>query len=488
MTRRERLSQRLAVLIESLLEKKASWSGDFYSGISLEGRSVHWFLTAQRIGKRLNLIETVTGSDQDSRVVRAWTVISAGKDQWSLEAAEKNHEELPEEWINDELEETIGRLEDPETARSTLEVPKARLIDSIVPSPIHGTWPRRLRLGYGIGVFILAFFILVTVSTYQFHRMAGLVREIHSTIDVSSTRQIQTDQTISARLKAMDNEIEKLRNDIQRERMAFEFTRKNTAMSLREQAEGFSRDDYSRFRAWNHLADRVEYAGSYGDIFQEISRLPENNAQAETVMALDRARIVPLSAYRSTVHQLLFPVRLDGKGADGDDFMISSGFGELRPSSLGTGGYLPHMAVDIINIRNILTVTPGNSIIRFPGEPGNVVASANGEVVEKEYSSIYGWFIEVNHPINPIWQKNFSGLKYLTTFYAHLADKPVWNVGDAVRQSDKLGSIGNTGKTTGPHLHFEVRVYRDNAEFHGKLGKFDRINPFVPIGNQGLEP
>jgi murein DD-endopeptidase MepM/ murein hydrolase activator NlpD len=198
------------------------------------------------------------------------------------------------------------------------------------------------------------------------------------------------------------------------------------------------------------------------------------------LMAVDRANIVPLSSYVSTVPGLDFPVRFDGETADGADFMISSGFGELRPSSLGTGGYLPHMAVDIINVRNILTVTPENSIVRFPGEPGSVVAAEEGVVINEGSSGVFGWYVEVSHPLKPEWRERYSGIEKLSTFYAHLAEDPGWEIGDEVAKSEKLGKIGDTGRTTGPHLHYEVRVYRPRGEFTGRNGSFDRLNPYIP--------
>ncbi len=63
MTRRERLSTRLAGLLKDLLGDKGSWSGGTESGTSLDGRSVSWFLTAQRAGTRITLLETVTATD-----------------------------------------------------------------------------------------------------------------------------------------------------------------------------------------------------------------------------------------------------------------------------------------------------------------------------------------------------------------------------------------------------------------------------------------
>lgn len=479
MTRRERLSTRLAGLLKNLLGDKGSWSGGTDSGTSLDGRPVSWLLTAQRAGKRITLLETVTATDQASRVVRYWLLSPTADGAWLLEAAEKNHEPLDEEWINDELEDTIGRLEDPQTAQSILEVPKARVLDPVVPPPSSGLWPRRFRSITGIAFFLSAFFILASVSSLQYHRMIRLVGNLNSAIGISSTRQTQAVETLSDRLQALDGELEELRDDVQRERMAFEFSRKNTAMTVRQQADELPWSEFSRKRAYNYLADRIESSGSYGDIIYQLSRIPDDNAQAETIMAVDRANIVPLSDYTAALAGLSYPVRLDGEEAQGSDFMISSGFGELRPSSLGTGGYLPHMAVDIINVRNILTVTPGNAIVRFPGEPGSVVSAYDGKVLYSGYDSTYGWYVEVSHDVRPEWASRYKGMEQITTFYAHMAEDPGWKGGELVKRSEKLGKIGETGRATGPHLHFEVRVYRARGEFANRYGRFDRVNPYI---------
>jgi len=481
MTRRDRLCARMAAILKRRLGDRGSWSGGTENGISIDGSPVSWLLMAQRTGARLSLMETVTAGDHSSRVVRFWLLAPENDGIWFLEAAEKNHEALDEEWINDELEEAIGRLEDPQTARSFLEVPKARIPKPGLSTPSLGIWLKRYRRLSGFAFFLLALFILAAMSSLQYHRMRALIADLSGAIGVSSTKQIAAVTTLGERMTMLEGELEQLRDDVHRERAAFEFTRKNSAMSLRQRSDELPDSDFSRKRAYNYLADRIESSGSYSDIVYHLSRIPQDNAQAETIMAVDRAKIVPLSAYQNTVAGLTFPVRQDGEKQAGSDFMISGGFGEIRPDMLGSGGYHPHMAVDIVNVRNILTITKENSIVRFPGEPGSVVAAYDGAVLYSDYNSTYGWHLELSHPLRDGWKKLYKGIKALSTFYAHMAADPGWKAGEMVLQNEKIGEIGDTGNATGPHLHFEVRLYRVGADFSNRYGSFDRINPYALV-------
>lgn len=76
----------------------------------------------------------------------------------------------------------------------------------------------------------------------------------------------------------------------------------------------------------------------------------------------------------------------------------------------------------------------------------DVYASADGVVasISKEYTG-YGNSIRINH-----------GFGY-TTLYAHLSAFKV-KEGEVVKRGDIIGYVGNTGKSTGPHLHYEVHV------------------------------
>lgn len=82
----------------------------------------------------------------------------------------------------------------------------------------------------------------------------------------------------------------------------------------------------------------------------------------------------------------------------------------------------------------------------FPAETGvPIFASAGGLVVTQESHSEYGNMIEVDHGNN------------LMSRYAH-ASKVFVKKGDLIKRGQKIALVGATGRSTGPHLHYEVLV------------------------------
>ena len=82
----------------------------------------------------------------------------------------------------------------------------------------------------------------------------------------------------------------------------------------------------------------------------------------------------------------------------------------------------------------------------FPGHRGQPInAAANGKVSFVGQRSGYGNVVEVTHG---------NGLM---TRYAHLSGFAA-HVGDTVARGAMIGRMGSTGRSTGPHLHFEVRL------------------------------
>lgn len=92
------------------------------------------------------------------------------------------------------------------------------------------------------------------------------------------------------------------------------------------------------------------------------------------------------------------------------------------------GGRRNHKGVDLAGV----TGTP-------------VYATADGLVSKAERFSSYGNYIQIEHGGE------------LQTRYAHLSGYAI-KAGDRVKKGDLIGYIGSTGRSTGPHLHYEVRV------------------------------
>lgn len=109
--------------------------------------------------------------------------------------------------------------------------------------------------------------------------------------------------------------------------------------------------------------------------------------------------------------------------------------------------------------------------IDYPAPTGtNVGAAQRGVVVAAAYNSAYGNYIIINHP-DDNWR--------YWTLYAHLNSISV-KVGDEPNKGDVIGKSGNTGNSSGPHLHFEVR-YRENT--YGST-----LNPEVLLARSRQSP
>jgi len=112
--------------------------------------------------------------------------------------------------------------------------------------------------------------------------------------------------------------------------------------------------------------------------------------------------------------------------------------------SVTTNGYFAHPAPGTTRTQGI----HGRNAIDFGASIGTpAYAAASGTVIISKaggWNGGYGSYIVIKHE---------NGTQ---TLYAHLSANNV-STGNWVTKGTRIGSIGNTGKSTGPHLHFEVR-------------------------------
>jgi murein DD-endopeptidase MepM/ murein hydrolase activator NlpD len=223
---------------------------------------------------------------------------------------------------------------------------------------------------------------------------------------------------------------------------------------------------------------------------KQVSTTQENIALSEQVKTLENfnsaeaaAKINELKKTESTVNALQNYLLERGINPDGtlpsttkppkdstqDNQPLPMG-GAYRPISAQTpyGSQFNQRATSIFNsIKNVplglphtgeITSTFGNrsnpfsgdgsedhSGIDFRGTIGEPIQStADGVVVQAGAANGYGYAIKIAH-----------GHKF-ETLYGHLSAIDV-SVGQKVKAGDVIGKLGNTGRSTGPHLHYEVR-------------------------------
>ncbi|MGY8973441.1 MAG: M23 family metallopeptidase [Sphingomonadales bacterium] len=109
-----------------------------------------------------------------------------------------------------------------------------------------------------------------------------------------------------------------------------------------------------------------------------------------------------------------------------DDTRLTSDYGMRTHPVLG--GRRSHKGVDL----SAPTGTP-------------IYATADGYISKAEWFSSYGKYVSIEHGAN------------LQTRFAHMSDIAV-TAGSRVKKGDIIGYVGSTGRSTGPHLHYEVRI------------------------------
>ncbi len=165
--------------------------------------------------------------------------------------------------------------------------------------------------------------------------------------------------------------------------------------------------------------------GPYIPVAQQEVTMDSIRQQMEDLSTLlndrsDKLATLETLQLKNRLDQKMFPSKLPIIGAE-----ISSGFGwRIDPF---TGKQALHEGLDFI-------APQGTSIL----------ASAGGIVVYAGMNTEYGNMVEIDHGNN------------IVTRYGH-ASKLLVRVGQMVRRGQKIAEVGSTGRSTGSHLHFEVR-------------------------------
>jgi murein DD-endopeptidase MepM/ murein hydrolase activator NlpD len=194
----------------------------------------------------------------------------------------------------------------------------------------------------------------------------------------------------------------------------------------------------------------------FDDIDADSSNMSCNDSSLIIVQRFDTTKVPAATLYNSWSHFAVNPYDTNLVKKPDTTVIDLKGYSHPRQnyltSDFGFRRYRHHYGVDI-------KVHVGDTI----------VSSFDGMVRICKYSRSYGNYVVVRH---------YNGLE---TIYAHLS-KSLVSLNQVVKAGEPLGLGGNTGRSTGPHLHYEVRYLgqcinpHDIIDFNNYAIKSDNLN------------
>jgi murein DD-endopeptidase MepM/ murein hydrolase activator NlpD len=253
----------------------------------------------------------------------------------------------------------------------------------------------------GILLHFIGFRIAIEVSPSFARSLGGVTTE---------AEQQKVEASYRERLEKLRESLNSTVQDIhQLEALKNRFMDIATPVNLRDK---MSKKDDAKGGPW--IAPRLQTSNSQS-LAQEMKAALEDFTQAEAAVK---------TLAQNWASQLSWLNSLPTGIPMGKDYRITSGFGIRNDPFTG-----------------LLAMHEGLDFVAEVGSP--IVATAAGTVIRSEYDHAYGNVVEVSH------------IEGFTTRYGHLSKRLV-QVGQKVQRNETIALLGNTGRSTGPHLHYEV--------------------------------
>lgn len=433
-------------------------------------------------------VQEIISSDLRGQVIfRAWSFEK--KSIWKISEIEKYETPIAYHRINEELKDFLQRIQvilAVQVSNGTYFSDALNHAEEILKVTLpNNAVLKRSGPFNRLNVFFYRYFALVSAGIITIG-MIGIIL-VYSTHLYSFKRKVETSlqdysKTVDLRTKGFFHDTEKqistLVDKLKKNQESFDFDRKNAYINVLRMGEELTKYFPARKKAYRLISNNILQAANYSEILYDISRLPTEEYQARIFLATDRSTVTPLASWKPVFASMVYPVKLDNTKNDGRGFRITDGYMAIRENPLGSGGASPHYAVDIINVSNIAYVDNAGIIVREGNPPGNIVAAFAGTVIYTGWDNRYGNHILLKHKLTEEVKKKYPRATGWGTYYAHMKAPSSMKPGEIVQQNQIIGQIGDTGHSTGPHLHFEVHIYEKTGVYKDSLGRFNKINPF----------
>lgn len=190
-------------------------------------------------------------------------------------------------------------------------------------------------------------------------------------------------------------------------------------------------------------------ADAQKEVDQIVKQRSESLAIAKKYQAEVKARFDALKRKQEKLRKDAEDAANNDGGLSGNDNLLWPVSGAGRPSGAGAAGWRTHPVYGYRSCHTGIDLgAPSGTAIR---------ASEDGRVASTGYDNIYGNYTLIAHGDG------------MTTFYAHQLTK-IAKKGEMVKRGETIGKVGSTGWSTGPHLHFEVRIDGDPWDPMGWFG------------------
>lgn len=263
------------------------------------------------------------------------------------------------------------------------------------------------RAGLAIATGAVAlFFVMATQFVYDYREDLSKLRELHALRNRVSEQNLSL-YNLNAKFESLETEVERIRSLDARVRSLIRINE-----ALRPGRKGSGTDGGIGGSETPETAP-VNRMDSLLDL--RFDRLKESLLVDGKTLETIYEKLDERRTYLESVPSL-WPAR----------GFLASGFGVRLSPFTSTNVF--HHGLDI-----------GAAI----GSPAR--ATAGGKVVRSGFESLYGNLVVIDH-----------GNGYRTV-YGHLSERLV-REGDVVQRGEMIGKVGRTGRTTGPHLHYEVHV------------------------------